>query len=431
MNLLRFILIFLAFKAASQEPEFNFNDGILSVYNENYIIVNKDKFLKINHEAKIIDSLNINNEFDLDGFKLIINDSLYFINPQGGEVFSLINNSVKRIDKSFTHKNQLLSSLFLHKGTIYRFGGYGFFGARNFFTYFSEETNEWEVLKTQSEIFPGGTFDNKYFLIDDDFYLFGGFQLDENDREKNIPLKGMWKFSFEEKKWENIYKTLPFENLTYSKFDFVYNDIFYFKSGEKLISYDFKNDLFNEFNYVKSLNKGNQRYPAFAINDTIYSLGTTPNYSNNKNVVYSVSIDDLEIINKYYGERSFDFNKFLIPIGFLTLIILIIVYKKEIGLVKELKLSKNKLVYGLKKIDLDELETLFAQILLSSVEVENQKLADLISNEVDDSQKIRIKNNTIEKLNLKINMITKSKLYIQKVPSKSDKRFYSYSLKSK
>ncbi|MEL1232196.1 MAG: hypothetical protein VXA26_12865, partial [Candidatus Neomarinimicrobiota bacterium] len=109
----------------------------------------------------------------------------------------------------------------------------------------------------------------------------------------------------------------------------------------------------------------------------------------------------------------------------------IIVYKKEIGLVKELKLSKNKLVYGLKKMNLDELETLFAQILLSSVEVENQKLADLISNEVDDSQKIRIKNNTIEKLNLKINMITKSKLYIKKVPSKSDKRFYSYSLKSK
>lgn len=431
MNVLRIILIFLAFKATSQEPEFNFNDGILSVYNENYIIVNKDRFFKINHEAKIIDSLMINNEFDLDGFKLIINDSLYFINPQGGEVFSLINNSVKRIDKSFTHKNQLLSSLFSHKGTIYRFGGYGFFGARNFFTYFSEETNEWEVLKTQSEIFPGGTFDNKYFLIEDDFYLFGGFKLDENDREKNIPLKGMWKFSFDEKKWENIYKSLPYENLTYSKFDFVYNDIFYFKNSGELISYDFKNDLFKEFNYVKSLDKGNERFPVFAINDTIYSIGTTPNYSENKNIIYKIAIKDLEILNEYYGERSFDFKKFLIPIGLLALIILIIVYKKEIGLVKELKLSNKKLVYGLTKIDLNELEILFAQLLLNNLGVENQKLINLISNDVDDSQKIRIKNNTIEKLNLKVNMITKNKFYVQKVPSKSDKRFYSYSLKSK
>jgi len=431
MNVLRIILIFLAFKATSQEPEFNFNDGILSVYNENYIIVNKDRFFKINHEAKIIDSLMINNEFDLDGFKLIINDSLYFINPQGGEVFSLINNSVKRIDKSFTHKNQLLSSLFSHKGTIYRFGGYGFFGARNFFTYFSEETNEWEVLKTQSEIFPGGTFDNKYFLIDDDFYLFGGFKLDENDRENNIPLKGMWKFSFDEKKWENIYKSLPYENLKYSKFDFVYNDIFYFKNSGELISYDFKNDLFKEFNYVKSLDKGNERFPVFAINDTIYSIGTTPNYSENKNRIYKIPIKDLEILNEYYGERSFDFKKFLIPIGLLALIILIIVYKKEIGLVKELKLSNKKLVYGLTKIDLNELEILFAQLLLNNLGVENQKLINLISNDVDDSQKIRIKNNTIEKLNLKVNMITKNKFYVQKVPSKSDKRFYSYSLKSK
>ena len=431
MNVLRIILIFLAFKATSQEPEFNFNDGILSVYNENYIIVNKDRFFKINHEAKIIDSLMINNEFDLDGFKLIINDSLYFINPQGGEVFSLINNSVKRIDKSFTHKNQLLSSLFSHKGTIYRFGGYGFFGARNFFTYFSEETNEWEVLKTQSEIFPGGTFDNKYFLIDDDFYLFGGFKLDENDRENNIPLKGMWKFSFDEKKWENIYKSLPYENLTYSKFDFVYNDIFYFKNSGELISYDFKNDLFKEFNYVKSLDKGNERFPVLAINDTIYSIGTTPNYSENKNIIYKIAIKDLEILNEYYGERSFDFKKFLIPIGLLAFIILIIVYKKEIGLVKELKLSNKKLVYGLTKIDLNELEILFAQLLLNNLGVENQKLINLISNDVDNSQKIRIKNNTIEKLNLKVNMITKNKFYVQKVPSKSDKRFYSYSLKSK
>jgi len=86
------------------------------------------------------------------------------------------------------------------------------------------------------------------------------------------------------------------------------------------------------------------------------------------------------------------------------------------------------MIYGLKRIKLSELEQNFMNLFLNNNELDNAELVSLIGSNVDGSQKSRIKNSTIDSLNLKISFITNSKFQIKKNSSSNDRRYYSYKL---
>ena len=65
----------------------------------------------------------------------VLNDKIYFIEFSGGEVYEFKQGQFIRIDYSFSHKMQAASVIFTYDGQIIRYGGYGFFSARDFFTY--------------------------------------------------------------------------------------------------------------------------------------------------------------------------------------------------------------------------------------------------------------------------------------------------------
>jgi len=67
-------------------------------------------------------------------------------------------------------------------------------------------------------------------------------------------------------------------------------------------------------------------------------------------------------------------------------------------------------------------------LFLNSNELDNAELVSLIGSNIDGSQKSRIKNSTIDSLNLKISFITNSKFQIKKNSSSNDRRYYSYKL---
>ena len=87
---------------------------------------------------------------------------------------------------------------------MFRFGGYGFFEAKNYFTYFSNKTKEWEALEIKSNVFPVGNFDNKYFLTSNYFYFLGGNSIDQKNKNKKFLNKELWRFSFDNSTWELI-----------------------------------------------------------------------------------------------------------------------------------------------------------------------------------------------------------------------------------
>jgi len=76
--------------------------------------------------------------------------------------------------------------------------------------------------------------------------------VDQNDRRKKILNNELWKFSFRDRQWTMVTTTPIFNDLTFSKFDFIYNEKFYFLKKGELFSFNFKNlsiDNYGKLNF--------------------------------------------------------------------------------------------------------------------------------------------------------------------------------------
>jgi len=122
----------------------------------------------------------------------------------GGQFYEVINDTLKRIDYSFNHKMTNGSAVFQKNDTIFKFGGYGFWSSRNFFTYFDVSSKEWEFYPSNSTIVPPPIHDFNYKLIGDDFFIINGYSPNVIDGTKNSKLSEIWRFNFNERKWFNL-----------------------------------------------------------------------------------------------------------------------------------------------------------------------------------------------------------------------------------
>lgn len=403
---------------------------------QNHIIANGENFeylsnshlYKLNIKNKSLDSTLININHEVGTFKLIKNSEYFLVNSLGGEVLHLKNNETERIDHSFSHKNQLKSSLFSFDNTIYRFGGYGFFDSRNFFTYFSNKTNEWEALETKSKVFPPGLFDNKFFIHDNDFYVFGGYSIDINNRSKRNSNNELWKFSFDNKQWKLITENSIFNDLTFSKFDYLHNERFYFLKNGELYSLDIKNLSLEHYGKLNYLDKGNIIFPTIVSDNTLYTIGNSPNSELSRHNIFELNLAEINPISTTkLDSYSIGSVEYLV-LTIISISLLFFLIKKYLVRTKKIRLFRDKMIYGFKKIKLSTLEQNFLYLFLINKELDNSELVSLIGSHVDASQKSRIKNSTIDSLNLKISFLTNSKFQIKKNASSQDRRYYSYKL---
>ena len=85
--------------------------------------------------------------------------------------------------------------------------------------------------------------------------------------------------------------------------------------------------------------------------------------------------------------------------------------------------------YGFRKINILEDEQKFLDILIKNELVDNSSLLSAVDSEIDNSQKTRIKNQIINSLNIKLQILTNNRFLIDKNVSKNDKRYSFYQLK--
>ena len=102
------------------------------------------------------------------------NNQLHLLSQRGGLLYRVDIDSTIRLDKSFQHHKQFQSNDFVYRDTLFRYGGYGFWRANNFFTYFDHSTHEWEYYPTNGYMVPEEAYDGKTFLLKDTFYVLGG-----------------------------------------------------------------------------------------------------------------------------------------------------------------------------------------------------------------------------------------------------------------
>lgn len=362
--------------------------------------------------------------------KLVIkNGVIYFIGELGGEVYKKENNRIIRIDKSFQHKNQLSANLFLYKDAIYKFGGYGFFGARDFFTYFSDITREWEVLtENESSIRPAGLFDTKSFVIDEYFYVFGGYSIDVINRNKSIPNQQFWRFSFTEKKW-TLLGNIELLNVSASNFDFTYGKNFYFLYEEDLLELNVNSLKIKRCGNPDLFKKVNGSFPGLINDGKIHILMSNDNSDKSK---YSLEHFDLSVMK---STETLEINKtFRVQPIYVAFILLSIILSLVIFYIKrnnQLKLKNANLYFRHKNIALTLDENQFMELLINQKTVDNNKLIAVLNEQFAASHKSKLKNDIIHRLNDKLTIVCNGIYHITKIPDPQDKRFYNYSLEKK
>jgi len=425
------IIFLLTTTLVSQE--INIPKNITKSYNEQKFIYffSKNNYLKIDVEKyKISESFEFNNNgFDIKNYTPIkINDVFYFVQNVGGLVLKLNKNNLIRIDKSFTHKMQISSSVFKYKNEIYRYGGYGFFSARELIVKFDFETSEWESVKVNGELMPLTRYSNAFSIDENNLTIIGGETIDRYNREKRIRLSDMWQFSLEELKWSFILESE--EILAIDSDAFIFDNKILFREANYLKNLNLDSYELSTNNLTNTLLKVSDRFKIHYFDGNFHFV---VNRNNGERVLISRTKKELLGTSKFLktleNKNLLSFNN-LIIIGLLLLIIITIFLLMRY--LNSVILKTNKIKYRNKTVFISSEEYLILrEFFRNQNSLENNILQNLVNkDQYERSHNVRRKNNLINTLNSKFQILfnNNSFNYIEIKKSDFDKRYKRYFL---
>jgi hypothetical protein len=391
-----------------------------------------------------------------------------------GELYSVKNNPngyhLERIDETYHSGASFFCNNFFLRDTLFQFGGIGFWSMRGFFTFFSPQTNQWEMYQSNRQVlnyYDNQRFDILKFLVRDNnnpkyyttnSYAFSNFPFTFDI----ISSDTTFVFEFNKKEWNALGKTtLEFKKLTQyiSLFDFYYDKYLIIQSGLDFYWIDFENNQFGRLNNQKNsylrqrwLNMYNKEAKEslynfqFSLNDNeIYFSRIGLNKEITSNIV-SISKEDFDlttakpiyITNKsLFGKYSALLYKFAWP--FLLISLLIIGYyiyinnnnrKKNIPK-KVNEILNSNFFLSLNIVEKELIETLLDHAKKSEFVSTKQinKIIGVQHKDVITQNKSR--SDYFIKINQKYKLATQQEEpLIIKERDKDDKRQYNYSIHS-
>ena len=387
-------------------------------------------------EGQIIRKLPLNiNQFERvnNSVAIAIDSIFYFINNTGGFVYRWHNDKLERIDHSYDHRSQMMSSIFTYGKKIYRYGGYGFFDARNFFTFFDIESNEWEVEIIDEQILPLGSYDSKFFVDENYFYKIGGKTTDPFDRTKSSPLKDVWRFNLIDNTWEHLLDFDYFETLTFSINDFVMNNKFYFINQNQLYAFNLENNTFEQISNFPLIEKLVKNYPIFSKDTNLFYFTSSSNEEKQISVNKYSTVGNFRVerqINTRNNTSSIIWIVGFLTVGLMTFNFISILNKKTKKEKNIIFVTKNSINRGKMKIEIDDIEQQILQFFHKSNPISITQIISLLdSKEITYSQKLRLKDKIISDLNTKIKILLESEINpIKKQKDSKDSRIRVYKL---
>ena len=428
-------IIFLVVNIVSAQ-EIKLPKNVIKTFNDSRIIYffTNNTFSEIDVSTYNLSEPKVfqNNGYNIANYKAIkIKDTFYFIQNTGGLVLKLKNNVLERIDNSFNHKMQINSSIFKYNNQIYRYGGYGYFSARDFMVKFDFGTREWESIKVNDDKYPIGRFDNFYTLNDHDLIVIGGRTVDKLDREKRNILNDIWKFSFNKMKWTHLlnHPEITFVNSNAIKFD---NNILYRDSQQikvlSLDSYELK-----AFDISSTYLKINNNFKTHFHNNNFHFVVNRNNgdrvlIKRTKKELFGITNTQKFLTNKNYLTHE---NISLIGI-FIIILFILLLYRRYL---KSIFLYPKRIKYRNNTIFITNDEYIILKEFIKNQNIlENNILQNILNkDQYDKSYNIRIKNNTINSLNSKLKILFKDNNinFIDMQKSEYDKRYKRYLLNFK
>lgn len=343
----------------------------------------------------------------------------------GAQVYEVINDTLTRVDYSFDYKMTNQSAVFTKNDTIFKFGGYGFWSSRNFFTYFDSSTKDWEFYPSNSTLLPQPIHNFNYKLVNDDFFIINGYSPNVNDGTKDYELNEIWKFNFIKKKWYN----LGVSNLPKYDNEISIDDKTFFAKKINSPVFMHIDILGNKFFNVETANTS---FPINGLNsiiksDTLYAF-KDGNFIKKPYRELIYSSNRVESSQKRIYLRSIEL---LTGLGFSSLTLLLLLLSSIMFLKfrqnQKPRISELGLRYKGISYDIEEDEKNIIEALISKGEVFSQEIYDIVENKaLSYPQNNKIKNNTIKELNKKLEKILDVKDFIKSKKMPDDARVLIY-----
>jgi hypothetical protein len=425
---MKLILLFLFSFQSIQIPIDYYFESSKSIIHILY--KNKIERYTLENDVELISSKEIKNssEYDLSKFKFV---NEYTLSSRlGGSILKIKGDSIFRIDNSYEHKMQIGSLEFIRNDTIFRYGGYGFFENRNFFTFYDKKVNGWESLDINGDIIPERISDFMYHFNKDKLYISGGYRFDKFKKDVKYQNLKTYLFDFNSKKWSvigdlntSVFNSIyfPLDEHSLINFtdgmihimDFEQNSIKKFSSNP--ISKKIESSFFKPF-----INKNNVVY--FELKNDVLNIKSTP---------LGEFISNLKSIE---NERIYGVSYWLYSLIILILVIILLLYVVFKKFVNKILKIGDVFFYNLKKIKLNEKEKVIFNLLYTSSKkgksVENRIITDFFEDRTLNYGTInRRKNESIKTLNNKIKFfLSTNKDIIIRTNSQIDKREINYSI---
>lgn len=425
---MKLILLFLFSFQSIQIPIDYYFESSKSIIHILY--KNKIERYTLENDVELISSKEIKNssEYDLSKFKFV---NEYTLSSRlGGSILKIKGDSIFRADNSYEHKMQLGSLEFIRNDTLFRYGGYGFFENRNFFTFYDKKINGWESLNINGDIIPERISDFMYHFNKDKLYISGGYRFDKFKKDVKYQNLKTYLFDFNSKKWSvigdlntSVFNSIyfPLDEHSLINFtdgmihimDFEQNSIKKFSSNP--ISKKIESSFFKPF-----INKNNVVY--FELKNDVLNIKSTP---------LGEFISNLKSIE---NERIYGVSYWLYSLIILILVIILLLYVVFKKFVNKILKIGDVFFYNLKKIKLNEKEKVIFNLLYTSSKkrksVENRIITVFFEDRTLNYGTInRRKNESIKTLNNKIKFfLSTNKDIIIRTNSQIDKREINYSI---
>ena len=351
-------------------------------------------------------------------------NQLHLLSQRGGLLYRIENDTTIRLDKSFQHRKQFQSNDFVYRDTLFRYGGYGFWRANNFFTYFDHSTKEWEYYPIKSFTMPDEAYDGKAFLLNDKFYVLGGQTVSKTNGLAADKSKQIWVFDFKSREWRNggkmgldigPYKTIKKDSLFYL-IGHPSNT-----SGDLIL--DLPNNRLKIFDHTLISANTDQKSPAFFKGDTLY-------YTSQQSLRKSLASRDI-FVNQFSQDRLFlnEITLFwnITYIGIAGVFLFLLAYGSVLWQRRKLpRLVKGGVRHNLTFYPLSTEEQQILNILRQNLSASTEELMAIFSkHKLSYSQTHKLKADAIDNINNLLNTLVGKEL-IKKKKDPKDKRQLVY-----
>lgn len=412
----------------ARDTLFVFNREEVIAFNPDNLSVLSTKKIKY-HSNVFAEKFSGENSDFFDSRVITIDDQIYFHNQGGGEVYLYKNDSIKRVDSSFNHRMQVGGAIFVKGNRLYKYGGYGFWSARNVFTYYDTQSDQWRVdPPLHSKNFPNGSIASKISIQNNHAVIIGGTCVDQNDLTTRKQNKDLWNYNFDAGKWTYIGQSL-FEIDNWNYLFHIDEKLYYINDSEIKEINPYKNTI-RTYNRPILLNKLVYRN---IFSNPIFYKGYLyyVTFIDNSNSVAINKISEQQLLERETEVASL-YNPYNPWWKLIYLLVIPLAYsffrigRKLRKVPEKLKFDKNGVVYKGVVYDLSNVELRILKKLLENDYLYKSDVDDLV---LELKYTLITTNKVMKELNYKLKLILKTDqeiIHIKK--SLVDKRYTEYSI---